>query len=274
MNTILVPTDFSDVSNLALNVAKDIALKSGAKIKLAHFYSLPIVNPTFAEVSVSAELLESIQKTATETVEKIASNIKNEGIEVEVLVEMGMATSEIIEVSKEKDIDLIVMGTTGATNLVNKLLGSNAMHVMQRTEKPIILIPRDCVYDGIYQIVYTNSFNEDDTKVLSDLFKFADAIKAIDLHILTINEHNHTYEPLNPHLVLQLERAFGKERVKIKFTEAASIKDGIEKYLDKHSIDLVVMSRHKKSIFERIFIHSNTDVMSEYSKTPLMVYHK
>jgi nucleotide-binding universal stress UspA family protein len=274
MNTILVPIDFSEVADKALKVAKNIAKKSGSKIKLAHFYSLPITSPIIAEVTISSEILEGMQKNAEETVEKIAETIRQEGIQVETIVEMGMATSEIIEATKNTEIDLVIMGTTGATNLANKLLGSNAMHVMQRIEKPIILVPKDCVFDGIYQIVYTNSFNEDDTFVLSQLFKFADSIKAIDLNILTVNESNHTYEPLNPHLVMQLERAFGKEKIKIKFTEANSIKDGIQKYLDTHSIDLVVMSRHKKSLFERIFIHSDTDLMAEYAKTPLMVYHK
>jgi S-adenosylmethionine:tRNA-ribosyltransferase-isomerase (queuine synthetase) len=75
-------------------------------------------------------------------------------------------------------------------------------------------------------------------------------------------------------LVLKLKEVFGFDKVNMNFVEAHSIKEGMDLYLDSHNIDLVVMSRHKKSLMERIFSTSNTKMMALYTRVPLMVYHK
>jgi nucleotide-binding universal stress UspA family protein len=195
------------------------------------------------------------------------------GIAVDTTIEMGMVTDETVDLAKKINADLIVMGTTGTNTMLDTLIGSNASNVMQKTEKPIILVPKNYIFSGIHEIVYADKLQEDDTDVLRQLFDFAQKIGAENVNILNINTTTH-YEPLQSGVVMHLKEVFGAEKVKMNFVEAHNIKEGMDMYLDSHAIDLVVMWRHKKTLMERIFSSSNTKMMALYTKVPLMVYHK
>lgn len=273
MKTILVPTDFSEVAENALKLAKYIAQKTKATIHLANFYSIPLGSYAYPDISVPGEIIEAIRKAAVEGIEKTAQELIAEGYTVEHTVEMGMASGEIVDLADKIDADLIVMGTTGADGLINKIIGSNAEHVMQQTRRLIILVPKDCTFDGIFNVVYLDELKEDDTKILSKLFSFSEEIGVHNVKLLNVNT-GFFFQPVNEHLLIQLDRAFGMEKIKLETVDAADVKEGIDKYLEKEMIDLVVMSTHKKTLLERIFSKNNTNTMALYSKVPLMVYHK
>ena len=273
MKTILVPTDFSDVSRKALNVAKSIAKKTHATIHIANFYSIPSGSYAFPDISMPSDIIEEIRKIAVEGVEKCANELKLEGFTVESTVEMGTASDETAELAKKLNVDLIVMGTTGADGIINKIIGSNAAHVMQKTEIPIILVPKDCDFDGIYNVIYLDELKEDDAKVLSKVFAFSDEIGIHNIKLLNVNT-GFFYQPINEHLLIHFNRVFGLDKIKLDTVDGTDVKEGVNNYLEKHQIDLVIMSTNKKTLLERIFIQSNTKTMALYSKIPLMVYHK
>jgi nucleotide-binding universal stress UspA family protein len=273
MKTIIVPTDFSDAANNALKAAKSIAIKTKASIHLANFYSLPVADYSYPDISMPAEILEQIRKAAIEGVDKISAELREEGFTVESTIGMGMVADEIADLAKDIKPDLIVMGTTGASGIVNKILGSNAAHVMQNTVYPILLVPQNCICDKIFNIVYLDELKEDDTAVLSKLFAFAGELSVENIKILNVNT-GFFFKPINEHLMIQLDRAFGLEKIKLETIDGSDVKEGIDHYLENHHVDLLVMSTHKKSFLERLFSKSNTNEMAMYGKIPLLVYYK
>ena len=75
-------------------------------------------------------------------------------------------------------------------------------------------------------------------------------------------------------LIDLMKKTFGSYKIKFANVEGADMKEGVDKYLEEHKTDLVVMSTHKKTFLERIFAKSNTQEMALYSNMPLLVYHK
>ena len=273
MKTIIVPTDFSNAADNALNAAKMIARKTKASIHLANFYSIPAADYSYPDISMPAEILEQIRKAAIEGIGKLSDELKAEGFSVESTIEMGMVSDEIVDLGNKINADLIVMGTTGASGIVNKIIGSNAAHVMRRTTLPIMLVPQGCICDGFNNVVYLDQLKEDDTAVLSKLFAFGDEMGIRNIKLLNVNT-GFFFQPINEHLMIQLDRAFGLEKIKLETVDGTDVKEGIDHYLENHLVDLVVMSTHKKTFLERIFESSNTKEMALYSKVPLLVYHK
>lgn len=273
MQTILVPTDFSATADKALMVAKDIAKTTGSKIHLANFYSIPIADYSYPDVAMPGDIMEEIRKAADTGMAKLKDALTKEGLDVSTTVEMGMVTDEVVDLSNKINAHLIVMGTTGTDGVLDKLIGSNASNVMQKTEKPIILVPKDYRFNGIHEIVYADSLHEDDTDVLKQVFDFAEMTGADNVNIININTSSH-YEPVTQELAARLQKVFGIDKVKISFVVADNLKEGIDSYLQNHKIDLVVMYTHKKSLMERIFSSSNTKMMALHTQVPLMVYHK
>lgn len=273
MKTILVPTDFSATANKALQIAKVIAKNFDATIQLAHFYSINMSDYSYPDISMPQQIQEEINKAAIVEMDKLVQLLNEDGIKSKSVIKMGLTTDSIVDMSKESKADLVVMGTTGTSSLVNKLIGSITANVMEQIEAPILLVPAESNFIDFKRIVYANSMEESDVDVLKNIYSFADTMQTEDISLLNINTSNH-YEPVNYDIVKQLTDVFGDEKIKLKFIDADSVKNGIDEFLKRHLIDLVVMSTHKKNLLERIFTKSNTRIMALHSKVPLLIYHK
>jgi nucleotide-binding universal stress UspA family protein len=118
-----------------------------------------------------------------------------------------------------------------------------------------------------------DELKEDDTSVLHKLFQLSDEIGATNVNLLNINT-GFFFEPINEGLMTRLTNVFGAEKIKLDTVDGADVKEGIDHYLEEKQVDLVVMSTQKKTILERLFVKSNTQIMAMHSKVPLLVYHK
>ncbi len=273
MQKILVPTDFSKAADNALAVAKAIAQKTKATIHLANFYSIPMADYSYPEINMPDEILSQVKVAAVAEIEALTTQLKSENFAVESTIRMGFATDEIVALANEIQPDLIIVGTTGATGIVNKVIGSNAAHVMKNTTYPIMLVPQNCVCDGISNVVYLDELKEDDTPVLEKLFKLSDELGIENIKLLNVNT-GFFFQAIDEKLMTKLDDTFGLNKIQLDTVTAADVTSGINQYLEKHSVDLVVMSTHKKTLLERIFVRSDTEKMALYSKIPVLIYHK
>ncbi|MCX8118970.1 MAG: universal stress protein [Desulfobacterota bacterium] len=147
---ILYATDLSKNSSYAFLYALDLAKKYRANIIILHAVE-PI--PEFA-LSYVAMVGESREKRHEELVEKIKGSLQNfcKKAEAEigapcldliskVLVPVGYPPNEILNVAEEENCDLIVMGSHGKGFLAHTFLGSVSSAVLNRTKKPVFIVP-------------------------------------------------------------------------------------------------------------------------------------
>lgn len=274
MKTILFPTDFSDAASNALQMAKNIAKKSNATLHLCHFYSLALNNYTSPESIIPMDLLDEIKKSATEQINQLKNILANENIAVETTVCSGDLVSEILDLSIQINADIIIMGTTGASNLINKLIGSNALSVMQRSKCPIILVPSTYKSkNSINKIVFADHFDVDNTQVLKALAQLAETLAIPSIDILRVNTENHFDVVKDNTTIDKLLQILGTDKAKLNFVQATNFSEGFKQYATTNEVDLLIMSTRKKSLLERLFAESQTKIMAEYGTVPLMVYH-
>lgn len=137
-NTILVPTDFSEVANNALEHAIAIAKKYGNEILLLHILEESFLGSLFGGKSsvkdgIYGQLLqEKLDKLATEIQQK--NNIPTQSI-----IREGRIYKTIIEVSEEIDCDSIIMGTNGASGM-EVIMGSNSSRVISQAKVPVVVV--------------------------------------------------------------------------------------------------------------------------------------
>ena len=139
IKTILCPIDFSEISSNALEYAVFLASHHHADLLLVHvvehlhefeYYQVLVFTPQ--------EISEKMEKQAYEELNKLAEQIKNT-IKVETVIRQGKAFVEIIKEAKEKDIDLIVMGSHGRTGISQMLMGSVAEKVVRKADRPVLV---------------------------------------------------------------------------------------------------------------------------------------
>jgi nucleotide-binding universal stress UspA family protein len=145
MKNILVPTDFSDFSRLALDYAITIAQTFKANIILIHVTpekeldSIRQISP-YLEPGRIEELLKGRESEDRKRLNEFIPPEKKKGIETAAIHRVGTPFLEIIKVAKEKEADLIVMATHGRSGLSHILFGSVAEKVVRKSTCPVLSI--------------------------------------------------------------------------------------------------------------------------------------
>jgi nucleotide-binding universal stress UspA family protein len=142
LHRILVPTDFGKSSENALTYGLAFAQKFGAEVWLLHVVQdLALFIPEAVFVTPPpAPPVEQFIAAARTALERVVTKLTVEGITVHSEVGVGPPYDEIVRFAKEKDIDLIVMGTHGHTGLAHVLLGSVAEKVVRRAPCPVLTV--------------------------------------------------------------------------------------------------------------------------------------
>ena len=136
---ILVPHDFSETAESALQYALDLAQKVGATVTVMHAYEMPTYG--FPETPVmTAEMTGQIERASRQALSGVASRASRPGVDLRTVLRQGVAWSEIVAVAKETNADLLVMGTHGRRGLARMLLGSVAEKVVRASPCPVLTV--------------------------------------------------------------------------------------------------------------------------------------
>jgi len=137
MQHLLVPVDFSEPADTALTYAMALAGKLGARLTLVHVIHLAPLG--VAEGGTVLPYLEAIEAQAQEGMEEYRAKVQAAELNVDVVITHGVPFQSIIEVAKERQVDLIVMGTHGRTGVSHVLLGSVAERVVRLAPCPVLI---------------------------------------------------------------------------------------------------------------------------------------
>lgn len=146
MKKILVPTDFSENSKHALRIAAKLATRLGATLEIMHANTALAYAPPLPEYAgtVQYNLDDYYEQVTTELFNlktELIAEPGNVSLQIETRIEEGFLHSSINRVAGEDNVDLIIMGTKGATGAVEFLVGSNTEKVIRTCVCPILAIP-------------------------------------------------------------------------------------------------------------------------------------
>jgi nucleotide-binding universal stress UspA family protein len=142
LHRILVPTDFSKHSEVALTYAVALAERFAAELFLLHVVQdLALFIPDAVAVAPPiAPPVEQFTAAAREALERVTRTNHLERLSVRREVREGTPFYEIIRFAKEKEVDLIVMGTHGHAGLTHVLLGSVTEKVVRKAPCPVLTV--------------------------------------------------------------------------------------------------------------------------------------
>lgn len=273
ISNILVPSDFSEVSNNALKYAIGFALQTKSKIHVLHVKSFPVLDTSFP-ADAYATLIEEMNKIAKDGLEKLKKTLlEPAGVDYDLADISGFVNDEIENYAKSNEIDLIIMGTTGASGLQELLIGSNAATTVGRSEIPVMVIPPTFAFTEIKHILYASDYTEPEFPALSRLMYFAelnDAAISV-LHVKT--DYDHYFNAANNFFVRN-KAHIKRENIRLVKSEKEDVAEAIDNYINENQIDLLVLAKHHRSFFDRLFHRSLSKRMAYHTKVPLLVLHK
>lgn len=139
MKRILVPFDFSPQSIEALKFAVNFAKKERDGIVLLHAIEFPAIVNSSVALEFERQYMEVHRARATSSITKIARRVAKD-VEVETIIDFGGPIHVIERAIESSRIDLVVMGTQGASGLKEFTIGSNTQKVARRSTVPVIAI--------------------------------------------------------------------------------------------------------------------------------------
>jgi nucleotide-binding universal stress UspA family protein len=142
IKSILCPVDFSESSDHALHYAVALAQAYQAGLHLLHVVQPPLMtvpgDPLVPEFS--SEVLEDIASAAQRRLDEIAETTGTDVPEVTTQIATGSAFMEIVTIARDRNIDLIVLGTHGRTGLAHVMIGSVAEKVVRKAPCPVLTV--------------------------------------------------------------------------------------------------------------------------------------
>lgn len=137
---ILVPIDFSSHADAVLEWAAHLAEEHGAKLVLLHAYHLPVDFQQLEGAYLPPDFWTQVKTDAAESLERCAAPLRARNLSVETIVREGYPATAIEEEARERNADLIVIGTRGHSGLKHLLLGSVAERVVQKSPCPVLAV--------------------------------------------------------------------------------------------------------------------------------------
>jgi nucleotide-binding universal stress UspA family protein len=137
---ILVPTDFGEPSEAALDYAIELAKAFGSEVVLMHAYEIPIVGFPDGAIVATADLTARILEGAQAGLEHEVSTREGQGVKLRGIIKQGDPYRMVNETAESIGADLIVMGTHGRHGIPRMLLGSVAEKVVRTATVPVLTI--------------------------------------------------------------------------------------------------------------------------------------
>jgi nucleotide-binding universal stress UspA family protein len=274
MVNILIPTDLSELSRIAVKYAVKIANKLDGTLTLLHVVN--IIQPTRASMRLQLKSLEDdLVKTAKEDLEFFAKEISkqvktNEPLKVKVV--KGTAFNDtVLREAKKLRTGLIVMGTRGASGLKKYVLGSNTASVIEVSHVPVLAVPEFGEFNSFKNVVYATDLRhtQRELKVLIPyLEKFNSTV-----HLLHVTSSLKEVSALEKKIEGIVSKA-GITNVSCKVIVNKSIEQAIDYYVKESKADLLTMFTHDVNFVERLFNRSVTRKMAFHSNIPLLAFRQ
>jgi nucleotide-binding universal stress UspA family protein len=275
MRKILLPTDFSDNAWNAISYALEFFKDEKCIFYFLHtytpsFYRLDYMmgGPEFSAISDNEVEISvaGLEKSVTDA----KKQFPNKNHTYKTVSAFNTLTHEINEFSERKDIDLVVMGTKGATGAKQLFLGSNTVFVIRKANVPVLVIPDGCRYVEIKQILfptdYWSGYKKDEVGNIIDLSRIHTS-KITILHVK--EEYDLTDGQLKNKSVL--ENIMNEVPHKIEEVKGKLMPEAILDYIEENKIDLLTMMNQGHSFFEHILIKQNIDQIGFHVKIPFLV---
>ena len=270
MKRILVPTDFSEHAEDALKVAAQIAQKNDSEIIVLHMLELPhqMNDAILGGASIPETML--FMKKANEMLDEISSRPYLDGIPVTEIVKIDKPIHGITQVSKDYDIDLIIMGSHGSSGVEELLIGSNTEKVVRNSEIPVLVIKKDISDFKVANIVFASDFSQETKKPFEKLLNFTKFFES-KIHLVTICTPN-SFKPT--HVIEKAMKNFITEFNITNYTthiyNDTNIEKGIINFANSINADIIGMCTHGRTGFAHFFNGSISEGLVNHAVRPVI----
>lgn len=266
MKKLLVPIDFSSISENAMLYAIGLARADHSSLLLLH------VTPE--EDSESEK--EKNRLEAEKKIKALCVKIEHAGdVKYKYEIIHGDPVKEILHVANKEKADMIVMGTKGESNIESMIFGSNAANVINTAKCPVLTIPEGTSFKLPQKITFATDYHPSDLNILQFIIDHIKAPRA-QLNILHVAKSNE--DPSNE--IKNMEEMMKKVETRIDYNNLSfqlmagdDLDQELLNYLASNAADLFVTSTRQRTFWEKYFNEGVTRNLIQHSGIPVLAFH-
>jgi nucleotide-binding universal stress UspA family protein len=279
MKRILVPTDFSKPSQIAIETAADIAKKANAELILLHV----IEEASGDSFNVEGEMNTSgnwedriftlkLIERAKKQMAKLTEDSKLAGIKVRQELRVGTPFHGMRTIITERKVDLVVMGTAGHTKLEEMIIGSNTEKVVRHSNCPVLTVHKKPLRADFKNIVYATAMSKEE-EIFSRVVRKTQELYDSTVHLVRINTPGNFQRDI---VVKKYMQEFAKKLQLKNFTinvfNDLSEEEGIVYFADSINADMIAMATHGRTGFAHVLAGSIAEDVVSHSKRPVLTF--
>ncbi|MAN58771.1 MAG: universal stress protein [Flavobacteriaceae bacterium] len=275
---VLIPTDFSDNAWNAVAYALSLLEEVSVSFHLLHVRTAPAIE-SGPEIQGNGVVLSPARKINANSelkqlVARVERNFPNQRHRFETHVEHGFFIKEMRQQVAQLDIDLIIMGTKGASGIKKYTLGSNAGDVITKVKCPVLVIPERAKYETPRHIAFPTDFNLlYKNRILKTLGKIS-KLHHSQLHVVHV-----TNAPAQMTDAQRRNKAFlvdSLSSIQHSFYNctAQDLEEAIQRFVEKNQINMIAMVAKNLNFFQRILFRPTVRNMSYHTEVPFLVLHE
>ena len=273
MKQIVVATDFSACASNAMEYAVELA-----KILNIELCAIHAIHPTEGiDNSVyNAIFIEDYYNQKRQSLAAWANNFVSkyqyQDVKVTTLCDVGSLSAVLTKHIEKHEVELLVMGTMGATG-ISGLFGSNASMMVSKTKTPTLVIPLETKF-SINPVItlatdFSSTLSTEDVYALNELIK---AFKSETLNVLNVLE---TPEwKTNDAGETALKEVITNTTLDFKYIHEDSAKEGIMNFVQGNHTDILCVVKHHHNMVYRIFTRSTVNRVMNQSVKAILVLHE
>jgi nucleotide-binding universal stress UspA family protein len=273
MKKILIPTDFSEEAMNALDFAYGLAKKNGAELILLHVAEYPVSSfNTMGEATVdpmdNVYVVQMMDKMK-EKMNALTTDPRYADVNIVGTVEFGSPYSNISSTISEHKVDLVVMGSKGASGLQEVLIGSNTEKVVRFAKCPVITIKGPVDVNSIKSIAFATNLREEESHVVEELKKLQQVLGA-ELHVVTVNTPNNFMidRDIKGHMRSFVEK-YKLENYTLNIYNDVVEEDGIIYFAEDKGADMIALATHGRTGLMHLLSGSIAEDVVNHSKRPV-----
>lgn len=274
MKTILVPCDFSKPAINAFRLALDIAERSKGTVKLVHIIELPVMHDTVLMPVLNFEeaLLTELREKASSQFKKISEKYKKDGVKVTSEIAFGAPLKTILEIITTEWIDLVVMGSHGASGLREYFIGSNAEKIIRQSPVPV-LITKNYYSGPVKNIVFPNTLDpQNQDELIEKVVELQEFFKA-HLQLVWINTPlNFTSDVITHKRLHDFAKHFKLKDYSVNIFNHPTEEEGIIRFAQYVKGDLIAMGTHSRKGFAHFLNGSVAEDVANHTESLIWTY--
>lgn len=279
MRHILVPTDFSKNAFNALTYGLKLFQKNRCTFYIIHVNPLPPYSGAASTVKRSSKILEeTLLKDSRENLRKLIYQVESLGLNAKhtfvPIATYDFFVNTIKREAEEKNIDLILMGTKGASGLKKATIGSNTGDVITKVKHPLLAVPENAEYRKPREIAFPTDYHIGyDIRVLDTLMEMATMNKSIlrVLHISKKGEELNNEQETNRQF---LHDYFKDVKHSFHSLTGTELETAVQCFTESRDIDMIAMVAKNLNFFQRILFRPAVEKISYHTEVPFLVLHE